>query len=190
MIISHRGKTPQIAPGVFLAPTAVVIGDVEVGQEASIWFGAVLRGDLGRIVIGRGSNVQDNAILHVPESGQTILEEDVTIGHGAVLEGCLVRRGALIGINAVLLHDVEIGEAAMVAAGCIVPEGMKVPPGTLAAGVPAKIKKNLDGSSSNWVEMSARVYRRLAREYLENAASDGAAARHLAGLSTGKVDAS
>lgn len=168
MIISHRGKTPEIAPGVFVAPTAVVIGEVEIGEGASIWFGAVLRGDHGRIVIGRGSNVQDNATLHVPENGQTILEDEVTVGHGAVLEGCVVRRGALIGINAVVLHGVEIGEAAMVAAGCVVPEGMQVPPGTLAAGVPAKIKKQLEGSSSNWVEMAARVYRQLARDYLRN----------------------
>ncbi len=169
MIISHKSHTPIIAPGVFIAPTAVVIGDVEIGEEASIWFGAVLRGDHGRIVIGRGSNVQDNATLHAPKNGQTIIEESVTVGHGAVLEGCIVRRGALIGINAVLLHGVEIGEAAMLAAGCVVPEGMKVPPGTLAAGVPAKIKKQLEGSSLNWVEKAARDYRRLAHEYMENA---------------------
>jgi carbonic anhydrase/acetyltransferase-like protein (isoleucine patch superfamily) len=168
MIISHRGKTPQIAPGVFIAPTAVVIGDVEIGEEASIWFGAVLRGDHGRIVIGRGSNVQDNVTLHAPENGQTVLEENVTVGHGAVLEGCIVRRGALIGINAVLLHGAEIGEAAMVAAGCVVPEGMKVPPATLAAGVPAEIKKEIKGSSLEWVGMAARAYRRLAREYMES----------------------
>jgi carbonic anhydrase/acetyltransferase-like protein (isoleucine patch superfamily) len=169
MIISHRGRTPQIAPGVFLAPTAVIIGDVEIGAEASIWFGAVLRGDHGRIVIGRGSNVQDNVTVHAPHDGQTVLEENVTVGHGAVLEGCIVRRGALIGINAVVLHGAEIGEAALVAAGCVVPEGMRVPPATLAAGVPARIKKQIKGSSSNWVEMAALAYRRLAREYMENA---------------------
>jgi carbonic anhydrase/acetyltransferase-like protein (isoleucine patch superfamily) len=169
MIIAHQGHTPSIAPGVFIAPTAVVIGQVEIGEGASVWFGAVLRGDHGRIVIGRGSNVQDNATLHAPENGETLLEEDVTVGHGAVLEGCVVRRGALIGINAVVLHGAEIGEGAMVAAGAVVPEEVRVPARTLAAGVPARIKKPLEGSSSNWVEMSARVYRRLAEDYMENA---------------------
>ncbi len=168
MIIPHRDNTPKIAPSVFIAPTAVIIGQVEIGEEASIWFGAVLRGDHGRIVIGRGSNVQDNATLHAPQDGATIVEQDVTIGHGAVLEGCVVRRGVLIGINAVILHDAEIGEGAMVAAGCVVTEGMKIPPRTLAAGVPARVKKALDGSSLNWVEMSAPVYRHLASEYLED----------------------
>ncbi len=169
MIIPHRGKTPAIAPDAFIAPTAVLIGDVEIGAEASIWFGAVLRGDHGRIVIGQGSNVQDNVTLHAPEDGATVIESDVTIGHGAVLEGCLVRRGALIGMNAVVLHAATIGEQAMVAAGSVVVEGMQVPPHTLAAGVPAKIKKELDGSSKQWVEGSAAVYRQLAREYLGEA---------------------
>jgi carbonic anhydrase/acetyltransferase-like protein (isoleucine patch superfamily) len=166
MIIPHRGKTPAVAPDAFIAPTAVLIGDVEIGAEASIWFGAVLRGDHGRIVIGPGSNVQDNATLHAPEDGATVIEKDVTIGHGAVLEGCRVKRGALIGMNAVVLHDATIGEQAMVAAGSVVVEGMQVPPRTLAAGVPATIKKELDGSSMQWVDGSAAVYRRLAREYV------------------------
>lgn len=169
MIIPHRGKTPAVAPDAFIAPTAVLIGDVEIGEQASIWFGAVLRGDHGRIVIGRGSNVQDNATLHAPQDGATVIEQDVTIGHGAVLEGCLVRRGALIGMNAVVLQAATIGEQAMVAAGSVVVEGMQVPPRTLAAGVPAKIKKELDGSSMQWVDGSAAVYRHLAREYLHAA---------------------
>ncbi len=169
MIIPHRGKTPTVGPDAFVAPTAVLIGDVEIGAEASIWFGAVLRGDHGRILIGPGSNVQDNATLHAPENGATVIEKDVTIGHGAVLEGCVVKRGALIGMNAVILHDATVGEQAMVAAGSVVGEGMQVPPRTLAAGVPAKIKKVLDGSSMQWVDGSAAVYRHLAREYLTNA---------------------
>jgi carbonic anhydrase/acetyltransferase-like protein (isoleucine patch superfamily) len=169
MIIPHRGKTPAIAPDAFIAPTAVLIGDVEIGAGASIWFGAVLRGDHGRIVIGPGSNVQDNATLHAPEDGATIIEKNVTVGHGAVLEGCLVKHEALIGMNAVIVHGATIGEQAMVAAGSVVVEGMRVPPRTLAAGVPAKTKKVLDGSLLQWVEGSAAVYRHLAREYLDDA---------------------
>ncbi len=166
MIIPHKGRNPQIAPGVFIAPTAVVIGNVEVGEGASLWYGAVLRGDHGRIVIGRGSNVQDNATIHAPEGGETIIKEDVTIGHGAVLEGCVVERGALIGMNAVVLHGATVGEQSMIAAGSVVTENMTIPPRSLAAGVPAQVKKELDGSSAEWVGMAAAKYRELAKDHL------------------------
>src|SRR3972149_2783918 len=167
MIIPHKSKPPKTAPGGFIAPTAVVIGNVEIAEEASVWFGAVLRGDHGRIVVGRGSNVQDNATLHAPIGGETIIGEDVTIGHGAVLEGCVGERGVVVGTNAVVLHGATIGEGSMIAAGSVVGEGMTVPPRTLAAGVPAKIKKELDGSSMQWVEMAAGEYHELAQSYLE-----------------------
>jgi carbonic anhydrase/acetyltransferase-like protein (isoleucine patch superfamily) len=167
MILTHKSFTPTIDPNVFIAPTAVVIGHVELGEGASVWYGAVLRGDHGRIVIGRGSNVQDNATIHAPEGGETIIGEDVTIGHGAVLEGCVVENGALIGINAVVLHHARIGAQSMVAAGSVVTENMQVPPRTLAAGVPAKVKKELDGSSADWVSRSAAKYRELARDHIE-----------------------
>lgn len=165
MIIPYQGKEPRIAPDAFIAPTAVLIGDVEIGAGASVWYGAVLRGDHGRIVIGRGSNVQDNATLHAPEGGMTLIKDNVTIGHGAVLEGCIVESGALIGMNAVVLHDVTIGEGAMLAAGSVAPEGMTVPPGALAAGTPARVKKELDGSSAHWVGMAAAKYRELASQH-------------------------
>ncbi len=168
-IISHKSKTPIIAEGVFIAPTAVVIGNVEIGEGASIWYGAVLRGDHGRIVIGRGSNVQDNATLHAPEGGETIIKDDVTIGHGAVLEGCVIENGALVGIKAVVLHGARVGEHSMIAAGSVVTENMIVPPRSLAAGVPAQVKKTLDGSSAEWVTMAAAKYRELARDHLAEA---------------------
>src|SRR5574341_1354699 len=165
MIIPYKGRTPQIAANVFIAPTAVVIGDVEIGEGASIWYSAVVRGDHGRIVIGRGSNVQDNATLHVPEGGVTLIRDNVTIGHGAVLEGCVVENGALIGMNAVVLHNATVGEQAILAAGSVASEGMRIPPRTLAAGVPARIKKELDGSSAHWVSISAATYRELASQH-------------------------
>ena len=167
MIIPFKGRTPQISSNVFIAPTAVVIGDVEIGEGASIWYGAVLRGDHGRIVIGSGSNVQDNATLHVPENGTTLIKDNVTIGHGAVLEGCVVESGALIGMNAVILQDATVGEHAMVAAGSVVTERMSVPPRMLAAGVPAKVKKELDGSSAYWISIAAPTYRDLADQHRE-----------------------
>lgn len=167
MIIPYHGRTPKIAPDAFIAPTAVLIGDVEIGEGASVWYGAVLRGDHGRIVIGRGSNVQDNATLHVPENGLTLVKDNVTIGHGAVLEGCLVESGALIGMNAVVLHNATIGEQAVLAAGSVATEGMAIPPRTLAAGIPAKVKKELDGSSAQWVSRAAAHYRELADQHRE-----------------------
>ena len=131
MILSHKGKTPKIAPGVFIAPTAVVIGNVEIAEEASVWpsGSAVLRGDHGRIVVGRGSNVHAsrNATIHAPTGGETIIGEDVTIGHGAVVEGCVIHRGAVIGMKAVVLHRATLGEGGMIAAGSVVGEGMAVP---------------------------------------------------------------
>jgi carbonic anhydrase/acetyltransferase-like protein (isoleucine patch superfamily) len=170
-IFELDGETPELpADGrCWIADSASVIGRVRLKTDASVWFGAVLRGDHGRIVVGRGSNVQDNATLHAPIGGETIIGEDVTIGHGAVLEGCVVERGVVVGTNAVVLNGATIGEGSMIAAGSVVGEGMTVPPRTLAAGVPAKIKKELDGSSRRWVDRAAAIYRETAREYLDEA---------------------
>ena len=176
MLIPFRGHTPKIAPGAFIAPTATVIGNVEIGEGASVWYGAVVRGDLGRIVIGRGSNIQDNATVHAPEGGATILQENVTVGHGAVLEGCVIEDGALIGMNAVVLHGATVGEASLIAAGSVVTENIAVPARTLAAGVPAQIKKTIDGNSAEWVNAAA-TYRALASQHqaaLEAMAGSGA----------------
>jgi carbonic anhydrase/acetyltransferase-like protein (isoleucine patch superfamily) len=165
MLIPFQGRAPRIAPDAFVAPTAVLIGDVEIGAGASVWYGAVLRGDHGRIVIGPGSNVQDNATLHVPENGVTLVKDNVTIGHGAVLEGCTVESGAVIGMNAVVLHHATIGEQSMLAAGSVATEGMTIPPRALAAGVPARVKKELDGRSAQWVSAAAAHYRGLAGQH-------------------------
>ncbi|HEY8470197.1 MAG TPA: gamma carbonic anhydrase family protein [Longimicrobiales bacterium] len=166
-ILSHHGVSPRIHPTAFVAPTAVLIGDVEVGPEASIWFGAVLRGDHPEhgIRIGARSSVQDNCVLHVSARGPTIVGEEVTVGHGAVFESCEIQRGALIGMNAVILQGAVIGEQALVAALSVVPEGMVVPPRTLVAGIPARVKKELSGESARWVRESARHYVELARTY-------------------------
>jgi carbonic anhydrase/acetyltransferase-like protein (isoleucine patch superfamily) len=166
MIIPFDGHTPTIAQGAFIAPTAVIIGQVEIAEGASVWYGAVLRGDNGRIVLGRGSNVQDNATIHVNYNGATVIGEDVTIGHGAVLEGCVIEQGALVGINAVVLPGASVGAGSLVAAGAVVPEHMQVPPRTVVAGVPAQVKKAVEGSSAVWVERAARHYRDLARAHL------------------------
>jgi carbonic anhydrase/acetyltransferase-like protein (isoleucine patch superfamily) len=167
-IYPFEGRTPRVHPSAFVAPTAVLIGDVEVGPESSIWFGAVLRGDHPRhgIVVGRRSSIQDNVVLHVSDEGPTVVGDDVTVGHGAAFESCRIENGALIGMNAVLLHRAVIGEQALVAALSVVPAGMRVPPRTLVAGAPATVRKELDGESADWVRDGGRHYVELSRQYL------------------------
>lgn len=165
-IWEYRGKRPRIGEGVWIAPTATVIGDVELGDGASVWFGAVLRGDEGRIVIGRGSNVQDNAVIHTTTELPTIVGEDVTIGHGALLEGCTIEDGAVVGMGAVVLHQAVVGERAMIAAGSVVTPMTVIPPATLAAGSPAQVRKELGGAALRAVEHSPRAYHELTRRYL------------------------
>jgi carbonic anhydrase/acetyltransferase-like protein (isoleucine patch superfamily) len=167
MIIEYSGKRPQIEPDVFIAPTAVIIGDVIIGSGSSVWYGAVLRGDEGRIIIGRQSNVQDNAVLHTTAERATVLGDEVTIGHGALLEGCTIEDGAVVGMGAVVLHEAVVGKQAMIAAGSVVAAGVRVPARTLAAGSPAVAKKELSGGALASIETSAAIYRHLAHTYLE-----------------------
>ncbi len=144
-----------------------------IGALASIWFGAILRADKGHIAIGRGSNVQDNVLIHTPEGGEALIGENVTIGHGAVLEGCLIRSGVLIGMNAVVMREAIVEEGSLVGAGAVVSEGMRVPAGTLVAGVPATLKGELGASARERIERAAAHYRSLAREYLEEGMKGG-----------------
>jgi carbonic anhydrase/acetyltransferase-like protein (isoleucine patch superfamily) len=156
ILIPFRGKAPRIDPSAFVAPNAVLVGDVEVGPEASIWFGAVLRGDEAPVVVGARTNVQDNVVIHVFEGLPTVLEEEVTVGHAAVLEGCRIGRNAVVGMGAVVLQRADLGPGAIVGAGSVVTR--PVPAGTLAAGNPAAVKKPVDGESRWWVENAARGY--------------------------------
>lgn len=165
-ILTYNGKTPKIGKGVFIAPTASVIGDVELADGVSVWFGAVLRGDEAGIRIGAHTSVQDNVVIHVYEGHDTVVEDRVTIGHGAILEACLVKSGALIGMNAVVLNGAVVGSNSLIAAGSVVLEGQQVPEGVLAAGAPAKVKRQLEGNSKTWLDVGADAYMRLTKEYL------------------------
>jgi carbonic anhydrase/acetyltransferase-like protein (isoleucine patch superfamily) len=185
MILPYRGKMPRIAPSAYIAPTATVIGDVTIGDEASVWFGAVLRGDAGRIEIGPRANVQDNAVIHSTEHTVTVVREGVTIGHGAVLEGCTVERGALVGINAVLLHRVVVGEEAVIGAGSVATDDTRIPPRTMAAGAPCTVRKHLSGSSAEWVAAAAAWYVKLSRWYLEERPGEIRAAEPTDGPASG-----
>ena len=137
MLIEYKGKKPQVAENVFLAPNATLIGDVTVEEGASIWFGAQLRGDFGKIVIGACSSIQDNAVIHVLPGGATIVEEHVTVAHGAVLHTCALKKGSVVGMNAVVMDNAVVGEQAIIAAGSVVADGAQIPARHLAAGAPA-----------------------------------------------------
>ncbi len=166
MLIEYNGKKPKVSEKAFVAPDATLIGDVTVEEGASIWPGARLRADFGSIVVGARSSVQDNAVIHVLPGGKSVIEEDVTVAHGAVLHNCTLKKGSVIGMNAVVLDNAVVGEQAIVAAGSVVTDGTQIPPRHLAAGVPAKPKKELSGNSLVWVEQSAKAYAKLAESYL------------------------
>ena len=144
MIRPFRGKHPQIHPTAYIADTAVVIGDVEIGAESSIWFGAVVRGDCYYIHIGARTNIQDGTVIHVTNGTHaTILEDEVTVGHNVTLHGCHVERGCLIGMGAIVMDNVTVGAQSLIAAGALVSPGTQIPPRSLVIGVPAKVKRPL-----------------------------------------------
>ena len=167
MIIPYKGKHPTIGNNVFIAPTAVIIGDVIIEDEASIWFGAVVRGDLDRITIGAGTNVQDNCMLHVDKDFPLVIGSETTIGHNAVIHGCTIEEHVLIGIGATILNSAIIHAGSVVAANSVVPEGMNVGPLQLAAGVPAKIKKDYGRERLAHNVADAQIYLDLAKAYRE-----------------------
>jgi carbonic anhydrase/acetyltransferase-like protein (isoleucine patch superfamily) len=167
LIQSYRDKTPRIHESAFVAEGALIIGDVVIGADASVWFGSVVRGDVHFIRIGARTNVQDLTVMHVNYGRcPTILEDDVTVGHRAILHGCHVKRGSLIGMGAVLLDEVVVEERSLVAAGSVVSPGTVVPAGKLARGVPARVVRDLTREEILSIERSAESYRDLKNEYL------------------------
>ncbi len=165
-LLAFGGKTPRIDPSVFLATGCVVVGDVEVGPGSSIWFGAVVRGDVNFIRIGARTNIQDQAVVHVTGGTHpTVIGDDVTIGHQAVLHGCTVKDRCLIGIGAIVLDGAVVGEEAMVGAGALVPPGMVVPARALVMGAPARVKRTLGDAEVDGLRASAAHYVEYARRY-------------------------
>lgn len=163
-LYEFEGATPRVHPTAWVAPTASVIGDVTIGEGASVWFGVVLRGDFAPIVIEPGANVQDGSVLHSGPDA-TIVGEGATIGHGCVVHTAKIGREALIGNGALVLDGSVIGERALVAAGAVVVPGTTVPDLTLVVGAPAKAKGTVTGTPLTWVEMNPQVYRDLAQRY-------------------------
>lgn len=165
-VYSIDGITPVVDPTAFVHPSAVLIGDVIVGPGAYIGPCASLRGDFGRIVVGTGVNVQDGCVMHCFPGCETLVEENGHIGHGAVLHGCIVRRNAMIGINAIIMDDAVIGEATIVAAACFVKTGMEVPPRVLIAGVPGRVVRDLTADEMERKSQGTQLYQELARRSL------------------------
>ena len=159
-------KSPTIHRDAFVHPDAVIIGDVTVGAESSVWPSAVLRGDSSHIVVGARTSIQDGAIIHCTSDLPTTIGDDVTIGHNAHLEGCTVHDGALVGSGALVLHQVVVHSGALVAAGAVCTTGLVVPAGGLALGVPAKIRE--DGADAQTIAYSQRTYLANARFYPSN----------------------
>jgi carbonic anhydrase/acetyltransferase-like protein (isoleucine patch superfamily) len=160
--------TPRVSPSAFVAETAVVIGDVEIGDEASIWYGAVLRGDKGKITVARKANVQDNAVVHAgPDPDEdTLIGEGTTVGHGAIIHSCTVGRYCLVGMGAVVLSRAVIGDRCIIGAGAVVKEGDRIPEGSLVVGVPGKVVKQLSPEQLKYPEANCEEYVELSREYL------------------------
>ncbi|HET9329851.1 MAG TPA: phenylacetic acid degradation protein PaaY [Steroidobacteraceae bacterium] len=156
-----EGCIPVIDPSAFVHPQAVLIGDVIVGARCYVGPGASLRGDFGRIVVGAGSNVQDGCIMHAFPSKDAVLEEDAHVGHGAVLHGCTIGRGALIGIGAIVMDDVTVEEEAFVGAASFVRAGFVVPRRTLVTGVPARVVRELTAEELEWKAIGTREYQEL-----------------------------
>ena len=169
-LVELGGVRPTVGDEVWLAPTAVLVGDVHVGDRASIWFGAVLRGDSSRIAIGAGTSVQDNAVIHCAHDLPTVVGEDVIVGHAAMLEGCVIEDGALVGMGAIVLQRARLGAGSMLAAGAVLSERREIGPGMLAAGVPAVEKKPLSGSARSWSETGAAEYQSYRHRYLTTSA--------------------
>lgn len=167
MIHAYGTVRPRIHPSAFVHESAHVIGDVELGEDASVWFCTVVRADVNHVRIGRGTNVQDGTVVHVNRRGQpTVLGDFVTVGHAARLHGCRIDSHCLVGIGAIVLDGVELGEECLVAAGSVVAPGTKAPPRSLLMGAPAKIRREITEDDRELIRRSARNYIALKDEYM------------------------
>lgn len=169
IIRAFQGKAPKIAASAFIADGVVIVGDVEIGEQVSIWYNAVLRADVGMIRIGARSNVQDGSCVHMTsELSHAIIGEDVTVGHNAIVHGATVEDGCLIGMGSILLDNAVIGRESLVAAGAVVPPRMVVPPGSMVRGTPGKVVRELSEDERLEGRRGAAHYVELAREHVRS----------------------
>ncbi len=167
MLIRYGGVSPRCPANVYVADGAVVIGDVEIGEDSSVWFNTVVRGDIASIRIGRGSNVQDNSTVHVTSRDPVVIGDEVTSGHGVTVHGCTIEDLCLIGIGAVVLDGAVIGRGSVIGAGAVVAPGTVVPPGSLVLGVPGKVARTLGPGAADANRATAAHYVGYARSYRE-----------------------
>ncbi|MET0590505.1 MAG: gamma carbonic anhydrase family protein [Naasia sp.] len=170
VLIPFNGHEPRIGTGVFIAPTAAVIGDVALGDGAGVYYGAVLRGDSAEISIGTGSNVQDNVVVHADPGFPARIGTGVSIGHSAVVHGCTIEDDCLVGMNATVLNGAVIGTGSLIAAGAVVLEGTVIPPRSLVAGVPGKVRRQLTDDEVAGVRRNAENYVTLTAKHCESPA--------------------
>jgi len=164
-LFAFEGREPTVSSSAWIAPTATLVGDVRVEDEASVWYGAVLRADFAPIIVRSGANIQDGSVLHGAADPITEIGEGATIGHLCVVHGCVIGAEALIGNGSTVLDGAVIGSRVLVAAGSTVPPGMRIPDGMLAVGTPARVVRELTGSARTWVETNPEIYRELARRH-------------------------
>lgn len=160
MIYPFKDKNPKIDPSVYIADNAVVTGDVTIGEESTIWFNTVIRGDVAPTIIGKRCSIQDLSCIHQSPNNPVIIEDEATIGHQVTLHGCVIRKRALVGMGSIILDGAEIGEGAFIGAGSLVPPGKKIPPNTLAMGRPAKVVRDVTAADREDMD-------RIIREYVE-----------------------
>lgn len=165
MIYPYHEKTPKIADSAFIADYVTITGDVEIGEESSVWFNTVIRGDVAPTVIGKKVNIQDNSVLHQSPNNPLILEDEVTIGHQVILHSCIIRKKALIGMGSIILDRAEIGEGAFIGAGSLVPPGKVIPPHSMAFGRPAKVIRPINEHDKSEIERIVREYAEKAQYY-------------------------
>ncbi|MGH9471089.1 MAG: gamma carbonic anhydrase family protein [Terriglobia bacterium] len=166
MIQMYSGRAPRVAPSAFVAPSADLIGDVEIGEDASVWFQCVLRGDIEMIRVGAGSNIQDGSVVHTDAGAPALIGEQVTVGHRAVIHGCTIDSHCLIGMGAIILSRARIGEGSIIAAGSVVLEGAVIPPRSLYMGVPARFRRELDEADRAFIDAHAAHYVHYRELYL------------------------
>jgi len=173
MISPFKNARPRVAKSAFIADDSVIIGDVEIGEDSSVWFGSIIRGDVNFIRIGERTNIQDGTIIHVSSNTHsTVLEDEITVGHRVVLHGCHVESGCLIGIGAILLDGVRVGERSLVAAGSLLTPGTQVPLHSLVMGSPAKVKRQLTNEELAYLDRSWCNYVELKEQYLLTAETE------------------
>jgi carbonic anhydrase/acetyltransferase-like protein (isoleucine patch superfamily) len=171
LIERYLGLLPTLGDGVLICPGATLVGDVQLGEDVSIWFGAVLRGDLAPVTVGKGSNVQDNSVLHVGDHSPCVIGQETVVGHRAMLHGCRVEDGCLIGMQATVLDDVVVGEGSLVGAAALITPGTVIPPRSLVLGAPAKVVRRLDDDAFAFHRALAGKYVRLKENYRRDSLS-------------------